>query len=71
MTHYPAQPYLSILKTHAVDSVVFGHVHLRSLPEDEIFAVDNVLIEGIRMRCVAGDRLGFIPVQIYPDPGKD
>jgi predicted phosphohydrolase len=71
MTHYPAQPYLSTLKTHAVDSVVFGHVHLRSLPEDEIFAVDNVLIEGIRMRCVAGDRLGFIPVQIYPDPDKD
>lgn len=67
MLHYPAQPYISTLKTHNVDSVVFGHVHLRSLPEDEIYAVDNVLIDGIRMRCVAGDRLAFVPVQIYPN----
>lgn len=71
MTHYPAQPYLSTLKAHQVDSVVFGHVHLRSLPEDEVFAVDNELIDGVRMRCVAGDRLGFVPVQIYPDTNID
>lgn len=67
MTHYPAQPYSSTLKAHGVHSVVFGHVHLRSLPEDEIYAVDNELVDGVRMRCVAGDRLAFVPAQIYPD----
>jgi predicted phosphohydrolase len=71
MTHYPAQPYTPTLKAHHVNSVVFGHVHLRSLPEDEIFAVGTELIDGVRMRCVAGDRLGFVPVQIYPDTNID
>lgn len=66
MTHYPAQPFTSTLKSHGVNSVVFGHVHLRSLPEDEIFAVDNELVDGVRMRCVAGDRLNFVPVKIFP-----
>ncbi len=66
MTHYPAQPFVSTLKEHQVDSVVFGHVHLRSLPEDEIFAVENELVDGVRMRCVAGDRLSFVPALIYP-----
>ena len=68
MTHYPAQPFVSSLKAHNVDSVVFGHVHLRSLPEDELFAVENALVDGVRMRCVAGDRLAFVPTRIYPDP---
>lgn len=66
MTHYPAQPFVSTLREHQVDSVVFGHVHLRSLPEDEIFAVENELVDGVRMRCVAGDRLSFVPALIYP-----
>ena len=66
MTHYPAQPFVSTLIEHQVDSVVFGHVHLRSLPEDEIFAVENELVDGVRMRCVAGDRLSFVPALIYP-----
>jgi predicted phosphohydrolase len=67
MTHYPAQPFVSSLKAHNVDSVVFGHVHLRSLPEDELFAVENALVDGVRMRCVAGDRLAFVPTRIYPN----
>lgn len=66
MTHYPAQPFVSTLREYQVDSVVFGHVHLRSLPEDEIFAVENELVDGVRMRCVAGDRLSFVPALIYP-----
>jgi len=71
MTHYPAQPFLCTLQAHDVDSVVFGHVHLRSLPEDEIFAVENALVDGVRMRCVAGDRLAFVPTLIYPDPDSE
>lgn len=67
MTHYPAQPYINTLQSFSVNSVVFGHVHLRSLPEDEIFAVEDALIDGVRMRCVAGDRLAFIPTQIFPE----
>lgn len=71
MTHYPAQPYVGTLRAHNVDSVVFGHVHLRSLPEDEVLAVENALVDGVRMRCVAGDRLAFEPTLIYPEPDSE
>lgn len=67
MTHYPAQPFIDIVLQNAVNRVIFGHVHLRSLPEDEIFAIENALFQGVPHWCVAADRLNFSPVQIYPE----
>ena len=61
MLHYPPHPFLSELREAGVAAVVYGHVHLRSLPEDERLAVADEVVEGVRIYCVAADRIDFTP----------
>jgi hypothetical protein len=61
MIHYPPQTYLDLLKAAGVAVVVYGHVHLRSFPEDEALVVQNEVVEGVRLWCVACDRVDFEP----------
>ena len=64
LLHYPPQPFIDILADAGVAVCVFGHVHLRSLPQDEVLAVFDTVIEGVVCSCVACDRIGFAPVQV-------
>lgn len=64
MLHYPPQPFLDILVDAGVHHCVFGHVHLRSLPEDEALVLNGESLEGIVCHCVACDRIDFRPKQI-------
>lgn len=61
MLHYPPQPFLPELKAAKVHAVAYGHIHLGSLPEDEVLALDGELVEGIPFYCVACDRINFTP----------
>jgi len=64
MTHYPPHPYLAELAGANVAAVAYGHVHLGSLPEDEVLAVDGEIVGGVRLYCVACDRIDFTPRRI-------
>lgn len=64
LLHYPPQPFLDILTDAGVSVCVYGHVHLRSLPQDEILAVFEQVIGGIVCYCVACDRVDFAPVWV-------
>ncbi len=64
MTHYPPQPFLKEFAEAGVSAVAYGHVHLGSLPEDEALARDGDTVEGIRLFCVACDRIDFTPRRI-------
>ncbi len=64
MLHYPPHPFLGELREAGVAAVVYGHVHLRSLPEDERLAVADDVVEGVRICCVAADRIDFTPKRI-------
>jgi len=64
MLHFPPHPFLDVLSDHGVDEVVYGHIHLDPLPEDEPLAVHGERLDGIRCWCVAADRIDFRPVQI-------
>ncbi len=61
MTHYPPQPYLADLAGAGVHAVAYGHIHLGSPPEAERLAVDGEVLDGVRLFCVACDRIGFAP----------
>lgn len=61
MTHYPPQPYLADLAGASVHAVAYGHVHLGSPPEAERLALDGETVDGVRLFCVACDRIGFAP----------
>jgi predicted phosphohydrolase len=61
MTHFPPHPYLAELRAAGIPLVAYGHLHLGGFPEDEALAHDGELVEGIRLFCVAGDRIGFSP----------
>jgi predicted phosphohydrolase len=64
MTHYPPQPFIKEIAEAGVAAVVYGHVHLGSLPEDEVLALDGDLVEGVPLYCVACDRIDFTPRRI-------
>jgi uncharacterized protein len=64
MTHYPPHPYLPELRAAGISSVVYGHIHLGAPPHEEALVHDGAEIEGMRLYCVAGDRLGWIPRRI-------
>lgn len=66
MLHYPPQPFLTILKEEGVDVAVYGHVHVNSLPKDEVLALDGESVDGIPFYCVACDRIDFTPRLILP-----
>jgi len=61
MTHYPPHPHLAELVRANVAAVAYGHIHLGSPPEAERQAHDGEPMEGIRLFCVACDRLDFTP----------
>ena len=61
MLHYPPHPYLPILAAANVTAVAYGHIHLGSPPEAERTAHDGEEIAGVRLFCVACDRIGFAP----------
>jgi predicted phosphohydrolase len=61
MTHYPPHPYLDDLRAAGVPLVAYGHIHVGSLPEDEVLAHDGEMVDGVRLYCVACDRIGFRP----------
>jgi predicted phosphohydrolase len=61
MTHYPPHPFLDELRAAGVPLVAYGHIHVGSLPEDEVLAHDGAVIGGVRLYCVACDRIGFRP----------
>jgi hypothetical protein len=61
MTHFPPHPYLAELRAASVPLVAYGHLHLGGFLEDEALAHDGELVEGVRLYCVAGDRIGFTP----------
>lgn len=64
MTHYPPQPFLKEIAEAGAVAVVYGHVHLGSLPEDEVLALDGDVIAGVSLYCVACDRIDFTPKRI-------
>lgn len=61
MTHYPPHPYLSELRAAGVESVAYGHVHIGAPPAEEAQVHDGEEVEGVRLYCVAGDRVDWIP----------
>lgn len=61
MLHYPPHPYLLELAAAGVAAVAYGHLHLGSPPEVERAAHDGEEVEGVRLFCVACDRIGFAP----------
>lgn len=61
MTHYPPHPFLPELRAAGITAVAYGHLHLGSPPEAEAQAHDGEETEGIRLYCVACDRIGFMP----------
>jgi predicted phosphohydrolase len=65
LLHYPPQPFLDILTEAGVVICVYGHVHVNSLPNDEKLAVFGETLSGVTCYCVACDRVGFTPVEIY------
>jgi predicted phosphohydrolase len=68
MTHYPPQPFLDDLRTARVPLVAYGHIHIGSLPVDEAMAHDGDVVGGVRLYCVACDRIGFRPRLIAEVP---
>jgi uncharacterized protein len=61
MTHYPPHPYLPELRAAGVEAVAYGHIHLGAKPEEEALVHDGTEVEGVRLYCVAGDRLDWVP----------
>lgn len=61
MTHYPPHPFLDDLQNAGVATVAYGHLHLGSPPEAERQAHDGDDMNGIRLFCVACDRINFTP----------
>ena len=57
MIHYPPlEAFVPLLKAHGVQTVLYGHLHLNgrdSVPPEHWF--------GLRILCVAADRLHFTP----------
>lgn len=64
MTHYPPHPYLPELRAADLAAVAYGHLHLGGFPEDEAQVHDGEEVEGVRLFCVAADRLDFTPRRI-------
>lgn len=64
MTHYPPHPFLPELVAAGVTAVAYGHIHLGAPPEDEALALDGEEADGVRLYCVACDRIGFTPRRI-------
>ncbi len=64
MLHYPPQPFLDILSAADVQVCVYGHVHLRSFPEDEALVCQGEVLEDVRCYCVACDRIAFTPLRL-------
>nr|CAA9220157.1 hypothetical protein AVDCRST_MAG63-439 [uncultured Armatimonadetes bacterium] len=61
MTHYPPHPYLAELRAAGVSAVAYGHIHTGSPPEAERQAHDGDEVDGVRLFCVACDRIAFTP----------
>jgi predicted phosphohydrolase len=61
MLHYPPHPYLAELAGASVAAVAYGHIHLGSPPEAERTAHDGAEVAGVRLFCVACDRIDFTP----------
>ena len=57
MIHYPPlEAFVPLLKAHGIETVLYGHLHLNgrdSVPPEAWF--------GLRIHCVAADRLHFTP----------
>ena len=57
MTHYPPlEAFVPLLKAHGIQTVLYGHLHLNgrdAVPSEKWF--------GLRILCVAADRLHFTP----------
>ena len=57
MIHYPPlEAFVPLLKAHGIETVLYGHLHLNgrdSVPSEHWF--------GLRILCVAADRLHFTP----------
>jgi predicted phosphohydrolase len=65
MTHYPPHPFLDEIRAAGgVAAVAYGHLHLGSPPEVEALAHDGGVVAGLRLFCVACDRIGFTPRRI-------
>ena len=64
MTHYPPHPFLPELAAAGVTAVAYGHIHLGAPPADEALALDGQTIDGVRLYCVACDRIDFTPRRI-------
>jgi predicted phosphohydrolase len=57
--HYPPEPFITQLLAGGAEVVVYGHLHLNGLQEP----VEGD-VSGMAWRCVAADRLGFVPARI-------
>ncbi len=57
LIHYPPlEAFVPLLKAHGIETVLYGHLHLNgrdSVPPEDWF--------GLRIHCVAADRLHFTP----------
>jgi hypothetical protein len=61
LIHYPPHPFLPLLTAAGVHAVAYGHLHRGSPPEAERQAHDGESVDGVRLFCVACDRIGFTP----------
>jgi hypothetical protein len=61
MMHYPPQPWLGQIRGAGIPLVAYGHVHKNSLPKDERLAFNGDEIDGVKLYCVACDRIDFKP----------
>ncbi|MDX1935447.1 MAG: metallophosphoesterase [Capsulimonadales bacterium] len=59
--HYPPQLWLKQIKGAGVPLVAYGHVHRNSLPQDEKLAFLGEEFDGVKLYCVACDRIDFKP----------
>lgn len=59
--HYPPDPYLAELTAAKVVAVAYGHLHLAGPSDGERSVYDGEAIAGVRLFCVACDRIGFAP----------
>ena len=64
LLHYPPHPFEDVLQDYGVDVVVYGHLHVDSLPEDEALVMHGETMGGARCWCVAADRIDFRPFEV-------
>jgi predicted phosphohydrolase len=61
MLHYPPHPFLPELAAAGVTAVAYGHLHRGGPPDIEQQVHDGDAVAGMRLFCVACDRIQFTP----------